>query len=160
MHNNAAQAWLPIILASMAARGDPQCPYPQGTCDLPMVWWAWHECYPYVMAFSVTRSEPNRAFMGDSRMTPETAFSTSIKQVWVDWFPRGRMVPHPLCRIPDAAGPDAMAHTGRTGRTWWPNILFSDFTLVCPNFYPLPVDQLTECISLSFYDRITKLFPK
>ena len=35
----------------------------------------------HVMAFSVTRYELNRAFMGYCGSTPETAFSTSIKQV-------------------------------------------------------------------------------
>ena len=97
-----------------------------------MVWRARRWCYPHVTAFSVSRSEPNGAFMGYSGMTPETAFSTSIKQVWVDCLSRGRMVPHPSCRITDAGGLYATAHTGRTGCTWWPNALLSDFTLAFP----------------------------
>jgi len=97
-----------------------------------MVWWAWHWRYTYVMAFSFTRSEPNRAFMEYSGTMPETAFSTSIKQVWVDWLSRERMVFQTSSRIPDAGGLYATAHTGRTGRTWWPNTLLSDFTLVFP----------------------------
>ena len=75
---------------------------------------------------------PNRAFMEYSGTMPETAFSTSIEQVWVDWLSRERMVFQTSSRIPDAGGLYATAHTGRTGRTWWPNTLLSDFTLVFP----------------------------
>ena len=117
----------------------PQCLHPQSTCGRPLVWLLWHWCYPYVMAFSVTRSESNWAFMGYSGMTPETAFSTSIKQVWVDWLSRARMVPYPSCRIADAAGLYATVHTGRNGRMWWPSIRSSDFTLAFPFFCSIPV---------------------
>ena len=131
-YKNAAHAWLPII---MDAKGEPpQCPHPQSKCGHPMVWWAWRWCYPDVMAFSATRSEPNRAFMWYCGTTPETVFSTSIKQVWVDWFSHGRMVPHPSCRIPDTGGLEATVHTGHK---WWPSTLLSEFTLVFPFFGPL-----------------------
>ena len=112
-----------------------QWPHPQSTYGRAMVWLAWHWCYYDVMAFSVTKSEPKRAFMGYSGTTPETVFPTSIKQTRVDWLCCGRMVPYPSCRIPNAGGLYAIVHTGRTGSTWWPNTLLNDFTLVFPFFF-------------------------
>ena len=133
------------------------CPHPQSTCGRPMVWWARHRCYPYyVMAFSVTRSEPTRAFMGYSGTTPETAFSTSIKQVWVDWLSRGRMVLHPSCRIPDAGGLYATVHTGRTGRMWWPNAMWWPTSLVRDTFNCNSWNKTNSLRNLIFTRHISK----
>jgi hypothetical protein len=97
MYKNAGQAIiLPIILATMAIRW-----HPLGMRGHWMVWWAWKQCKPYVMAISVTRSQPNWTLMGDSGAAPEAPFSTTINKTPNYWISHGRMVSHPSNRVPD-----------------------------------------------------------
>ena len=66
--NGTEWSYSPHVAAFLSCQGEClpgwQSPHPQSTSVRPMIWWAWHWCYPYVMAFSVTRSEHTWAFMG------------------------------------------------------------------------------------------------
>ena len=66
-----------------------------------IVWLAWKRCKPRVMAFSVTRSQPNKTLKGNSVALPETAFSTTINKTPNDGISRGRMVSHPSNKVSD-----------------------------------------------------------
>jgi hypothetical protein len=54
------------------------------------------------MAVSVTRSQPNLTFLGDSAAA-ETAFSTTINKTPNDGISHGKMVSHPSYRVPDTS---------------------------------------------------------
>ena len=77
MYKNAAQTWLPIIMADVATKGD----VPIHRARVVAQWF--DECDTDVIHVSwpsqLTDVNLNRAFMGYSGTTPETAFFTSIK---------------------------------------------------------------------------------